>query len=272
MDAEEFDFLNTSLFPRVLHKETEVEAHAYLKEAEFAEAFDQMQGKIGAFSHLEDLGTNRAGKFSERYLRPDRDRKVRKATRQVKDKHCRSVRNNKARRTLFVHHRVMKRMNLEDFRGDLHLPGPPGKEAPDYLIRPGTSNLPRSRPAPPPQNLAYAADQNNFAGDLPVDVLNVLIALQHREVTPEDYEVLLRLDEGVAPKTLASGILQSFKTDRVDQSSLGQECAVCMEVYEIGQTRKFLPCGHAFHSNCIDTWLKNSSMNCPLDGLPVMES
>jgi E3 ubiquitin-protein ligase ZSWIM2 len=93
-------------------------------------------------------------------------------------------------------------------------------------------------------------------------------------MTPEDYEMLLRLDERVAPKTVSMNVISSFKTDIVDESiaSAGVLCSVCMEGYEVGQKRKYLPCDHVFHEQCIDMWLCNSSQNCPLDGLPVSYS
>ena len=33
-------------------------------------------------------------------------------------------------------------------------------------------------------------------------------------------------------------------------------CVVCMCDFEIRQTLRVLPCGHEFHSKCVDKWLK----------------
>ncbi|CAN6461550.1 unnamed protein product [Victoria cruziana] len=42
------------------------------------------------------------------------------------------------------------------------------------------------------------------------------------------------------------------------------ECSVCLNEFEEGQKLRILPkCGHAFHIDCIDTWLQAHS-NCPL--------
>ncbi|KAK7487297.1 hypothetical protein BaRGS_00021525 [Batillaria attramentaria] len=124
-----------------------------------------------------------------------------------------------------------------------------------------------------PQNLKHSLNEDNVPSEVPTDVISFLINLQHREMTPEDYDMLLRLDEGIAPKTVQADVLGNLKTDIIRVVTAdGEECAscaVCMEQYEVGQSRKFLPCGHVFHVQCIDTWLLNSSQNCPLDGLPV---
>ena len=125
-------------------------------------------------------------------------------------------------------------------------------------------HYPVAQPVP-----AYALRANNADNAFENDLVNVLINLQNRDLTPEDYELLLRLDERVAPKTVTQDILDSFETDIVTKNEVEMECAVCMEAYQLGQERTHLPCGHVFHKNCIDTWLKNSSLNCPLDGLSV---
>ena len=41
-------------------------------------------------------------------------------------------------------------------------------------------------------------------------------------------------------------------------------CSICIEDYEPGELIRVLPCGHAFHSECILPWLADSSPTCPL--------
>jgi len=143
--------------------------------------------------------------------------------------------------------------------------------------------------------------------DLSSDVVQLLLALQHRDLGPEDYDLLLHLDDRVRPPTVDVVQLDRFRVDQVtiedlvdDESTpskattstsncleyLSAEpavdtpvavatkrqrcCGVCLEKYEVGQSRKYLPCGHSFHVDCIDHWLSQSSMNCPLDGLSVV--
>ncbi|CAL4995651.1 unnamed protein product [Urochloa decumbens] len=43
----------------------------------------------------------------------------------------------------------------------------------------------------------------------------------------------------------------------------GRECAVCLEVYEAGDTLRTMPCAHGFHESCIFQWLRVSRL-CPL--------
>ncbi|XP_054769470.2 uncharacterized protein LOC129277298 [Lytechinus pictus] len=111
------------------------------------------------------------------------------------------------------------------------------------------------------------------------NLLCFLLDLQHREMTPEDYDMLLQLDDKIAPKTIEGAKLASLRTVTVvDVATDGpgkgipwedSQCAVCMEPYEQNQTVKFLPCEHFFHSNCIEMWLNNSGNTCPLDGLEL---
>lgn len=47
-------------------------------------------------------------------------------------------------------------------------------------------------------------------------------------------------------------------------SSTSLDCAVCLSPFQLSDELRLLPaCRHAFHSQCIDTWLK-SSLSCPL--------
>ena len=220
-------------------------------------------------------------KGKDRFMRADRDRKIRKAGKQVKDKYCISLKNNDGRKKLYIHHRLFKLINLEMQRMSFL----PSRKS-NYVInedifrnkstdsnrsklKPG--NPANSRPAPV-QNLKHALHHTNAPTEIAEDIVNVLINLQHRELTPEDYDLLLRLDESVAPKTISRDVLSSLKTDTVTSESAGELCAVCMDPYDIGQSRKFLPCNHVFHTKCIDMWLENSSQNCPIDNLPIDSS
>lgn len=211
-------------------------------------------------------------------LRRDRDRKVRKAARQVKDKHCYTLKNNKGRTKLYIHHRLFKLINLEEKRLYLHLPklkkndstiNKNNNSTTETKSRFKTSDSSVNRRPAPVQNLRHALAETNASRDLATDLISSLINIQHRELTPEDYEVLLRLDDTVAPRTINKSVLSCFKTDTVSAETAGDICAVCMDPYIVGENRKFLPCRHVFHCECIDMWLENSSRICPIDGLPV---
>merc|ERR1712093_25113 len=127
--------------------------------------------------------------------------------------------------------------------------------------------------------------------------------LQFREVTPEDYELLLQLDESVARKTLTQGQLDALPTVTLEElrqlqqdSSRGadgtecgqgaQEELICLVCHcdlieddddgdevahggsNIGGDDEvvciMLPrCKHRFHYECLAGWLLKSSTQCP---------
>ena len=59
--------------------------------------------------------------------------------------------------------------------------------------------------------------------------------------------------------------------DKLDQvvvaEHTGEECAICMEEYNVGDKQLVFPCGngqHCFHTKCAVRWLKTCSGTCPL--------
>ncbi|KAK3438303.1 hypothetical protein EUGRSUZ_C02915 [Eucalyptus grandis] len=67
---------------------------------------------------------------------------------------------------------------------------------------------------------------------------------------------------GIDQKAIDS--LPLFRFSSLRGSKEGLECAVCINRFEDSETLRLLPrCKHAFHSNCIDQWLKSHS-SCPL--------
>lgn len=66
---------------------------------------------------------------------------------------------------------------------------------------------------------------------------------------------------------LDEGLIKSitvFKYNKKDGLVEGTECSVCLNEFQENESLRLLPkCCHAFHPNCIDTWLKSHS-NCPL--------
>ena len=277
---------NMSLFPRPTRPEKidPEEEERILNQIEndisdYEKTVEKYQNFDTTYTTLFEGNVCRKDKLS----RKDKHRRVRKAGKQVKDKYCLSVRNNAGRKRLYIHHRLFKLINLEEKRLNLHLPSNSKFKNINALNNKDTNETKsklkpaanaNNAPVPPraqPQNLRHALAEHNAANELSTDLISVLINIQHRELTPEDYEILLQLDDTVAPKTLDKSTLDNFKTDEVTPECAGDVCAVCMECYELGQKRKFLPCNHVFHSTCIDMWLENSSRNCPIDGLPVDE-
>jgi len=160
---------------------------------------------------------------------------------------------------------------------------------------------------------------------------NTLLSLQHRDITPEDYDVLQCLDTNVKPKTLSQETVDEMlpswvvplpqrdpateylqpgqlpgqvphleardtqphkeKEPTSDTSPSEQRrtaqgtapgccapavaadsrCYICLERFVGGQLARTLPCGHYFHVACIDPWLTNNSVVCPVDSRAAVE-
>lgn len=157
--------------------------------------------------------------------------------------------------------------------------------------------------APPPADESSDVDNWLTADQLGLDeaTYQALRALAERDIEPEDYELLSRLDEGMKPATLDDDALQRFPTETYRAGALGnaapglgpffwrlplpsaehgedsgaagsadsaeaEACGVCLVDFEDGDDlRRLLPCGHRFHRGCIDHWLLKSSTVCPVD-------
>ena len=117
--------------------------------------------------------------------------------------------------------------------------------------------------------IEFTLRDENAPDHLQSDVLDFLLGLQDREITPEDYEFLLRLDESVPKKTISEDRIAGLETQIATELHVSETCGVCMESYVVGETRKVLPCGHVFHACCIETWLRHNSTRCPLDNKEV---
>ena len=51
----------------------------------------------------------------------------------------------------------------------------------------------------------------------------------------------------------------------------GPQCYVCLGEYERGETLRTLPCGHAFHAECVDKWLLETRGACPTCRAPIVD-
>ena len=97
--------------------------------------------------------------------------------------------------------------------------------------------------------------------------------MMSRELTPEDYEVLLKLDEQVAKPE--SRLCTSAQVDRFPLLVIGEpedgeeprECGACLCPIEPGEEARRLPCCRAprgfFHDDCIRKWLCETKNSCP---------
>jgi len=93
--------------------------------------------------------------------------------------------------------------------------------------------------------------------------------LQYRELTPEDYELLCLLDENVpkkntTPQDLVSGLPRVLARD-----CHSNECHICLARLDPLIFVAQLPCGHAFHPECVSRWLTQCKGTCPLCLSPI---
>jgi len=95
--------------------------------------------------------------------------------------------------------------------------------------------------------------------------LQQIMDMLNRDLTPEDYELLLRLDETVEKKTVNQETLTTLTEKTIDsEEHLTEVCTVCMFNYEMGDPVKYLPCKHFFHVGCIVPYLSNYGQACPV--------
>ena len=44
----------------------------------------------------------------------------------------------------------------------------------------------------------------------------------------------------------------------------GEVCTICLDKFGPTAEIRQLPCGHFFHKDCVDTWLLQNALTCPL--------
>lgn len=88
--------------------------------------------------------------------------------------------------------------------------------------------------------------------------------LQYRELTPEDYELLCLLDESLPNKNTAPPSAVTSLPRILASDCDTTECNVCLTRLEPYTFTTSLPCGHAFHPECISKWLTQCKGTCPL--------
>jgi len=88
--------------------------------------------------------------------------------------------------------------------------------------------------------------------------------LLFRDITPEDYELLLQLDESNERPTASKSSVDSLPHAQAKEV-VGQVCTVCLEPFCLNDTVSKLPrCEHLFHKDCVAKWLLERHRSCPL--------
>ncbi|KAL8201733.1 hypothetical protein R6Q57_010880 [Mikania cordata] len=99
--------------------------------------------------------------------------------------------------------------------------------------------------------------------ELPVNLLHT-----EREFNENDYEMLLALDDNNHQHRGATYAQINNLPESTVQAENLQECAICLETPNVGETIRHLPCFHKFHKDCIDEWLRRKT-SCPVCKLSV---
>ena len=87
--------------------------------------------------------------------------------------------------------------------------------------------------------------------------------LQTRELSPEDYDLLLRLDDVVQKKNVLDSAAAAALPER-NATYADEECAICLAELPLRTSVVALSCcGRAFHPGCIREWLTKSRNACP---------
>ncbi|GAA0169464.1 hypothetical protein LIER_23948 [Lithospermum erythrorhizon] len=91
------------------------------------------------------------------------------------------------------------------------------------------------------------------------------VSFLHQELDPQvDNPIWYIRTDGLHPSVINSITMFKFKTDDgfVERTKC-YVCSVCLNSFQDDETLRLLPkCNHAFHVQCIDTWLKEHK-NCP---------
>lgn len=119
--------------------------------------------------------------------------------------------------------------------------------------------------------LAAAAAAEDFAETtLPCGLRqDEVLDLMYRDINPEDYEVLSKLDEAVPKTDIAERDLVAGLPKVRLQAGGADECGVCLAKLEANAQVSRLPCQHVFHPECIGKWLTQCKNSCPLCSLPI---
>jgi len=98
-----------------------------------------------------------------------------------------------------------------------------------------------------------------------------VIDLMYRDLEPEDFERLCRLDERLPRRTAQRNLVESLPRMQA-KATVSTECGVCLADFEHTTQVAQLPCQHAFHPQCIAKWLTQCKNACPLCSAPIEEA
>jgi hypothetical protein len=147
-----------------------------------------------------------------------------------------------------------------------------------FLLRPHAAHLlaAKSRVARPPRHLVCTAwlepgtsgamlIQRSICHVPRLETFRELQLLQTREITADDYDLLMLLHAKPNTKVLDQQQLSRVSTTFRAVVGLNDDCAVCLGSMNAGETLCRLACNgrHVFHHACISEWLTTASRVAP---------
>lgn len=90
-------------------------------------------------------------------------------------------------------------------------------------------------------------------------------SLQYRDINPEDYQMLLLLDQSKEWPTLSASEFNMLVKRTCTDSEVGSHCAICLEKFTQETECVAMKCGHILHIDCGRNWLTNHRSECPID-------
>lgn len=119
-----------------------------------------------------------------------------------------------------------------------------------------------------PTGFCFRRGGGVFAHDtrLPCGLLASQVSdLLDRDITPNDYEMLLMLDESVKRPSSSETNVKSLPVVQAE-GHLEESCTICMSAFKQQDVLTELQCKHLFHRECVSKWLLERSRHCPLCG------
>lgn len=114
-----------------------------------------------------------------------------------------------------------------------------------------------------------------FSHDLPSFMMGSLFdmfstSLEQQPNPPNILEMFLnqslQTDQTQTEKATPEMIKQlgSYRRIKEDDTLIDNDCVICMSNYQKDEGVRELDCKHTFHKKCIDKWLKEGSVCCPV--------
>jgi len=77
------------------------------------------------------------------------------------------------------------------------------------------------------------------------------------------FDITLEPTDETASTRMSDGAIEELGTTKyVEEDVVDTVCTICLSDFEAQEELRVLPCGHAFHCDCVDQWLTLHG-NCP---------